>query len=70
MNRALYIIMIPVALVALGYILVFRAVGLAPGYPRIIIATSLFFGAVWWLARKMAHRTKPGQQPATGVEGQ
>jgi hypothetical protein len=59
MNRALYIIMIPIALVALGYILVFRYVGLAPGYPRLIAAVALFFGAIWWLARRNARRAKP-----------
>jgi hypothetical protein len=59
MNRALYIIMVPVALVALGYILVFRYVGLAPGYPRLVAAAALFFVAIWWLARRNARRAKP-----------
>jgi hypothetical protein len=52
MNRSFYIIMIPVLLVALGYILVFRYLGVAPGYPRLIIAMTLFFGAIWWLGRE------------------
>ena len=56
MNRSFYIIMIPVLLVALGYILVFRYVGLAPGYPRLIIAVTLFFGAIWWLGRRTARK--------------
>ena len=54
MNRAIYIVMIPVLLVALGYIQVFRSVGLAPGYARLIIAMTVFFVAIWWLARKAA----------------
>ena len=61
MNRALYIIMIPVALVALGYILVFRAVGLAPGYPRMIVVLSIFLAAIWWAARKTARKTNSAQ---------
>lgn len=54
--------MIPVLLVALGYILVFRSVGLAPGYARLIIAVTVFFVAIWWLARKTAHDSKSGRQ--------
>jgi len=60
MNRAIYIVMIPVLLVALGYILVFRSVGLAPGYARLLIAVAVFFGAIWWLARGSV-RTKSGR---------
>jgi ABC-type spermidine/putrescine transport system permease subunit II len=56
MNRSLYIIMVPVLLVALGYIVVFRTMGLAPGYPRLIIAVLLFFAAIWWLGRKTARK--------------
>jgi ABC-type spermidine/putrescine transport system permease subunit II len=63
MNRAIYIVMIPVLLVALGYILVFRSVGLAPGYARLIIAVTVFFVVIWWLARKTAHGSKSGRQP-------
>lgn len=48
--------MVPVLLVALGYIVVFRSMGLAPGYPRLIIAVTLFFGAIWWLGRKTARK--------------
>jgi uncharacterized membrane protein len=52
--------MIPVLLVASGYVLVFRSVGLAPGYARLIIAVAVFFGAIWWLARGPA-RAKSGR---------
>jgi ABC-type spermidine/putrescine transport system permease subunit II len=60
MNRAIYIVMIPVLLVALGYILVFRAVGLAPGYARLMIAAVLFFSAIGWIVRGPA-RAKSGR---------
>jgi ABC-type spermidine/putrescine transport system permease subunit II len=53
--------MVPVLLVALGYILVFRSVGLAPGYARLVIAMTVFFVAIWWLARKTA-RARSGRQ--------
>jgi uncharacterized membrane protein len=60
MNRAIYIVMIPVLLVGLGYILVFQSVGLAPGYARLIFVVAVFFGAIGWLAHRTA-RAKPGR---------
>jgi hypothetical protein len=51
--------MTPVLLVALGYILVFRSVGLAPGYARLMMAVALF-GAIGWLVRGPA-RAKSGR---------
>jgi ABC-type spermidine/putrescine transport system permease subunit II len=61
MNRAIYIVMVPVLLVALGYILVFRSVGLAPGYARLLFAMSVFVVAIWWLAGKTA-RARSGRE--------
>ncbi len=51
MNRAIYMIAVPALLVAAGYIMVLRMMGLAPGYPRLITATVLFLGAIYWLSR-------------------
>ena len=62
MNRSIYIIMVPVLLVALGYILVFRHIGVAPGYPRLMTAMVVFFGAIWWLRRKTARKTDSSRQ--------
>jgi ABC-type spermidine/putrescine transport system permease subunit II len=59
MNRAIYIIMVPVVLVAAGYILVFRTVGLAPGYARLLLAMALFVGVAWWMVRKSAKTSRP-----------
>jgi hypothetical protein len=59
MNRAFFIIMIPALLVAAGYILVLRYMGIAPGYTRLAIAMVLFFGAVYWLSRKSVRKTSP-----------
>jgi uncharacterized membrane protein len=62
MNRSLYIIMVPVLLVALGYILVFRHMGIAPGYPRLMVAMAVFFAAIWWLGRKTARKAGSNRQ--------
>lgn len=62
MNRSFFIIMIPALLVALGYIIVLRYMGIAPGYPRLVIAMILFFGTIYWLSRKTARKANPGRQ--------
>jgi ABC-type spermidine/putrescine transport system permease subunit II len=62
MNRSFYIIMIPALLVAVGYVIVLRYMGFAPGYPRLIIAMTLFFGAIYWLSRRNARKTETPRQ--------
>jgi membrane protein DedA with SNARE-associated domain len=52
MNRSFLIIMIPALLVAAGYIVVLRYMGMAPAYPRLIVAMILFFGMIYWLSRR------------------
>jgi hypothetical protein len=44
-------------LVAAGYILVLRYLGIAPGYSRLIVAIVLFLGAMYWLSRRTARKT-------------
>jgi uncharacterized membrane protein len=56
MNRAFYIIFVPVLLVMLGYILVFRVMGLSPGYPRLALVIIVFTVALWWLGTKAARK--------------
>jgi hypothetical protein len=58
MNRTFFIIMIPALLVAAGYVIVLRYMGFAPGYPRLIVAMTLFFGAIYWLSRRNARKTE------------
>lgn len=58
MNRAFFIILIPALLIALGYVLLFRSMGLPPGYLRLFIAMTVFFGAIYWLARCNARKAK------------
>jgi hypothetical protein len=56
MNRSFLIIFIPALLVAAGYIFVLRFLGFAPGYPRLIVAMALLFGAIYWLSRRGARK--------------
>jgi hypothetical protein len=58
MNRSILIITIPALLVAAGYIFVLSYMGIAPGYPRLIIAMAAFFGAIYWLSRKPTGKAK------------
>jgi hypothetical protein len=60
MNRSLVIILVPALLVAAGYIVVFRMMGIAPGYPRLIVAMILFFGGIYWLSRHSGKKVKSG----------
>ena len=52
MNRGFYIILVPAALVAIGYVVVFRYIGVSPAYWRLILLVVLFAGAVRWLGRR------------------
>jgi membrane protein DedA with SNARE-associated domain len=52
MNRALLIIMIPALLVAAGYLVVLRAMGIAPGYPRLALAVIFFVGTIYWFSQR------------------
>jgi ABC-type spermidine/putrescine transport system permease subunit II len=56
MNRAFLIIMIPALLVAVGYIAVLRYMGIAPGYPRLVMAVVVFFGVIYWLSRQAGRK--------------
>jgi hypothetical protein len=61
MNRSFFIVLIPALLVAAGYIVVLRLMGIAPGYPRLVVAMILFFGAIYWLSRRSEKKAKPGE---------
>ena len=58
MNNSLYIVLVPSLLVAAGYVFVLRHMGFAPGYPRLIIAMTVFFGAIYWLSRRAARKAR------------
>jgi uncharacterized membrane protein len=56
-NRALLIITIPALLVAAGYIVVLRTMGIAPGYPRLIVVVIFFFATIYWFSRRGGRKT-------------
>lgn len=49
MNRAFLIILVPAVLVAIGYVLLFRFLGLSLTYLRFILGGAVFIGAAYWL---------------------
>jgi len=51
-NRALWIIAVPAVLVAVGYLVVLREIGVAPGYWRLLAAAAAIACAIWWLGRR------------------
>lgn len=62
MNRSILIILIPALLVAAGYIIVLRLMGVAPGYPRLAIAMILFFGGIYWLSKRSGKKANSSGQ--------
>lgn len=62
MNRSILIIMVPALLVAVGYIVVLRMMGFAPGYPRLILAMVLFFGGIYWLSKRSGNKANSSGQ--------
>lgn len=60
MNRSFFIIMVPALLIAAGYVVVLRMMGVAPGYPRLVIAMVLFFGGIYWLSKRSGKKAKSG----------
>lgn len=53
------IVLLPVLLVAAGYLVVLRQMGLAPGYPRLAVAVLVVFAGTWWLGRRGAKKAGP-----------
>jgi ABC-type spermidine/putrescine transport system permease subunit II len=62
MNRAFLIILVPAVLVALGYVLVFRFLGVSAGYSRFILGGAIFLAAAYWLWPKKARTGAKGGQ--------
>jgi hypothetical protein len=58
-NRALAIILVPAILVAAGYVLVFRYVGIEPAYGRMIATGALLFALLWWLGKRGKSKREP-----------
>lgn len=49
MNRAFLIILVPAILVAIGYVVVFRFLGLSLTYLPFILGGVIFLAAAYWL---------------------
>lgn len=60
MNRAYFIILVPALLVLIGYVLVFRMIGIAVPYPVLIVPPVLLVVAVVWMVKKTARKTDAG----------
>ena len=60
MNKSFFIILVPALLVAAGYVVVLRLMGIPPGYPRLVIAMVLFFGGIYWLSKRSGKKAKGG----------
>jgi len=52
MNLAITMILVPALLVAIGYVLVFRTLGMAPGYVRLLVIFALFCGGLFWRSQR------------------
>ena len=59
MNRGFLIILVPAILLAIGYMVVFRYIGVTPGYGRLAGAMIVFFAGMWWLGRRGKRRQIP-----------
>jgi ABC-type spermidine/putrescine transport system permease subunit II len=51
MNRAFLIVLVPPTLVAIGYVVVFRAMGMEPGYLRLAASLAVLVLGFWWIGR-------------------
>ena len=56
MNRAFLIALGPTLVVAVGYILVLRAVGLEPPYLKLAGVVVMLGLAFWWIGRKASRQ--------------
>ena len=52
--------MVTALLIAAGYVVVLRMMGVSPGYPRLVIAMVLFFGGIYWLSKRSGKKAKTG----------
>ena len=62
MNRALLIVLFPTVVVAIGYVLVLRAMGFEPGYLRLLAVVGALGLGFWWIGRRDRKKTpsRPG----------
>ena len=57
MNRAYFIILVPALLVLMGYMLVFRMIGVSLPYPVLIVPAALVAAVAGWMLKRSAKKT-------------
>ncbi len=62
MNRSFLIIAAPALVVAAGYIIVLRRLGLSPNYLRLSVVLAAFLLAVWLVRRHQRRKARPAGQ--------
>jgi len=60
MNRAIVIAVVPALLVATGYLVLLRTLGLGAGFWPLLVFALILAAAIWVLARRGRTRAKPG----------
>ena len=69
MNRSLVIILVPALLVAAGYIFILRRMGIAPGYPPLILVMVLLLAAIYGLAPRVKQKNQDSRRLAHHASG-
>ncbi len=52
MNRAFFVVLVPAAFVAIGYVVVFREMGLRPPYGILGGMIAALVLGLWWFGRR------------------
>jgi hypothetical protein len=52
MNRAFLIVLGPAAVVAIGYVLVLKKIGLEPPYLKLLVIVAMLGVGFWWIGRQ------------------
>jgi len=63
MNRAFLLVLGPTAVVALGYVLVLRAMGLEPPYGKLAAVIAILGLVFWWIGRKASRYRQDDKRP-------
>ena len=63
MNRAFLLVLGPTAVVALGYVLVLRAMGIEPPYGKLAAVVAILGLVFWWIGRKASRHHQEDKRP-------
>jgi hypothetical protein len=62
MNRAFALVLVPALLVMIGYVVVFRSMGVSPPYWLLSLAVILLVAALWWVGRRDSRKAGSHEQ--------